>query len=136
MRGPKGSAACPNGPEAIAARVQAGQVRWTGVLVVSFARLLLAVLAQAITAGALSGTGEERPFEAAARWFTVHGTLVDLGTLAILVVLLRREGLTVVDLFRARRGTSLGRSLLQVPVVLVLLGSAGFGAAVVSSPAP
>ena len=119
----------PNSAEAIAARVRAGRITASAIIVVSFARLFLAVLAQTATAGVLHLRGVERPFVAAADWFTVHGTLVDLGSMVLLAVLLRREGLRLRDLFRARRGPSLGRTLLQVPLVLMLLGSVGFSTA-------
>lgn len=121
----------PNSEAAVRARVAAGAIGWPAVLLVSFARLGFALVAQGVTAGVLAARGVERPFVAAADWFTVHGTLVDLGTLALLAWLLRREGLSVADLFRAR-SVPFGRSLLLAPVMLVGLGAVGFAGAAVT----
>lgn len=118
----------PNSETAIAARVATGRVRADAVIVVALARTVLSFLAQGLTALVLWAQGHAEPFVGAQAWFTVHGTLVDVGSLALLVWYLRREGLGLTDLFRARVGPSLGRSLLQVPLILLVVGAVGFSA--------
>jgi hypothetical protein len=66
------------------------------------ARLLLALLFQALLAGLFALRGHPQPWEAAAPWFTVYGSLIDAGCLVALWVLSRREGLRLLDLARAR----------------------------------
>lgn len=119
----------PNSAEALEARARAGVLSWRLVVVVCFARLGLSVAAQAVSAAVLHAQGVERPFEAAAAWFTVHGTLVDLGSLALLAWCLRREGLSVTDLFRAAPRPRWWAVLGQAVVALLLMGAAGAGMA-------
>lgn len=124
------STPAPNSPEALRGRVEAGRITWGAVIIVTCARTVLSFAAQGGTALVLWSQGAAAPYLEAGKWFTVHGTLVDVGSLALLWVLLRREGLTLRDLFRSR-SSSLGRSLLFVPPILLALGVAGFtGAAI------
>lgn len=102
-----------------------------GVLVVApfamvFARFGLAVLFQALTAGGLWLQGATHPWQAAAPWWTVYGSLIDGVCLVALVWLLRAEGMTlrsVVD-FQRRR---IGRDLLLALALLALFLVLGFG---------
>lgn len=118
----------PNAPEAVEARIRSGKILGAGVVLVCFARLVLALLTHGATVAVLGGLGAPDPAEEAARWFTVTGTFIDLGTLALLWILLRREGLSLADLFRAGRDRSVARSLAWAPVYLVGLGMVGFAA--------
>lgn len=116
--------AAPNSQAAVDQRAAAGKVRWDGVLVLCGARLGLSALAQG---GAAAITGEG--FVEAGRWMTVWASAVDLGCLALMAAFLRREGLRLRDLFHAGPPVPLGRSLLQVPVILLGLGALGFSVA-------
>jgi membrane protease YdiL (CAAX protease family) len=100
-----------NAPAAIARRVEAGAVGWAGPLLIMVGRTGLCLVAQALAAAVLWVRGSAAPWEAAAAWWTVWGTLADLGCLAGLVWLTRREGLRLGDLigFERRR---LGRDVL------------------------
>lgn len=117
----------PNSQQAIARRVAAGQVRWDALVILASARLVLALLAQGLAA-LVGRTG----YVEAGAWMTVWASLVDLGCLALLVYFLRREGLGLSDLFRAREPVPLHRTLLLVPLVLVGLGGLGFSVAAVT----
>lgn len=124
--------AAPNSPEAIAGRVARGRVSWTGPVVLSFARTALAFLAQGSTWAVLRLGGVPVRYEDAGRWFTVHGTLVDLGSLALLWFFLRREGLRITDLFRSGRERSLLNALAWLVPLLLLFGAVGFLTAAVT----
>jgi len=52
---------------------------WGGPLLMLLARLLLALLFQALLAGMFALRGHPRPWEAAAPWFTVYGSRIDAG---------------------------------------------------------
>jgi membrane protease YdiL (CAAX protease family) len=83
-------------------------------------RTALCLAAQSLAAGVLWLQGQAAPWEAAAAWWTVWGTLADVGCLAGLVWLTRREGLRLGDLigFDRRR---LGRdALLGLGIFVVL----------------
>jgi membrane protease YdiL (CAAX protease family) len=55
--------------------------------------------------------GDPTPWLSAAPWWSVYGTLIDLGCLLLLLVATRREGLRLADLWNVRRGR-IGRDLL------------------------
>jgi membrane protease YdiL (CAAX protease family) len=115
-----------NSPAAIQRRVAAGRVGWAGPVVMVFGRTALCVAAQALVALVFWLQGRAAPWEAAAAWWTVWGTLADLVCLAGLLWLLRREGLRLGDLFsfdRRRLGRDallgLGIFLVLFPIVMV-----------------
>lgn len=62
------------------------------------ARPALALAAQAMMAGILQRRGQSRPWRAAAGWWMVDGSLVDLGCLCALAALTRSEGIRPRDL--------------------------------------
>jgi membrane protease YdiL (CAAX protease family) len=110
----------------ISGRVRAGRIGWAGLGVMALGRTLLCLLAQAVAAGVLWAQGHAAPWSAAAAWWTVWGTLADVGCLAALVWLLRREGLRLRDLLgfdRARLGRDvvlgLGLVLVVFPVTII-----------------
>ncbi len=104
------------------------------------ARLSLALVTQLFLAGIFLLTKDSHPWQAAASWWMVTGTLVDLGCLVLLIRLTRREGIRLVDLLGIQRSL-VGRDLLLgllytvalVPAILIgsLLTQIFFG-----SPAP
>jgi uncharacterized protein len=74
-------------------RAQAGLIGWAGPLLLVTGRTLLCVLGQALAAAVLWLRQEPAPWTAAAAWWTVWGTVADLGCLAGMAWFLRREGL-------------------------------------------
>jgi membrane protease YdiL (CAAX protease family) len=97
------------------------------------ARTVLAAAAQALAAGLFSLQRHPTPFAAAAAWWTVWGSLVDLGCLAGLYWLLRREGLRLLDLVGLDR-RRLGRDvLLGLAYVAVLFPVCIVGGSLLSS---
>ncbi len=90
----------PNSLPALRERAAAGRLGWSGPVLMLFARLVLALLAQALVAGLFALQGHPSPWEASAPWFTVYGTLIDVGCLVALWRLSRREGLGLFELVR------------------------------------
>lgn len=88
----------PNSRAVLEQRARTGQLTFIGPLLMVFARLVLAFLMQAVVAALYTWRAHPDPWLAAAPWFTVTGTLVDLGSLALLTRLTRREGIRLVDL--------------------------------------
>jgi len=109
-----------NAPAEIERRLRAGRIGWMGPLAMVVGRTLLCVLAQALVAGAFWLQGRAAPWQAAAAWWTVWGTLADLGCLAGLLWLVRREGLRLADLFSFSR-FRLGRDALMGLVYLLIM---------------
>lgn len=101
------------------------QVFWPFMMVV--ARLLLAFLSQALVAWVFFWRRTPHPWEAAAPYWTVYGTLIDLGCLVLAVYLLGREGLRLGDILKPDR-KRWGNALLEglgIGLILSLLGLAG-----------
>src|SRR5208337_2574601 len=88
----------PNSPQEIEKRVSLGQIRWAAPLLFLPARIVFMLISQALFAGCLRLQGRASPFQAAGAWWTVWGTLVDLGCHACLFFLTRRENLRIRDL--------------------------------------
>lgn len=101
----------PNSKIKLKERVQAGRITWRWPLIIVFARLMLAVIAQALVAGFFKLQGHPTPWQAAAPWWIVYGTLIDIGCLVLLAWLARREGIRLSDLISFQR-QNLGRALL------------------------
>jgi membrane protease YdiL (CAAX protease family) len=83
-----------------------------------FARPVFAVAAQGLAATLCRAHGSPDPWRAAAAWLPLYGSLIDIGCLALLWRLSRREGMTLLDLmsFDRRR---LGRDMLLGIVLIV-----------------
>lgn len=106
---------------------------WWPVLLFLPARGVLSFLAQAVTAAILWPTGDLTPWESSRGWWTVYGTLTDAGCLGLLVLLLRREGLRLRDIFGLTR-TNLGPQLRSIPLYLLALLPAVAAAGVATLP--
>ena len=100
-----------NSKEGLRGRAQAGTLTWIWPLLMVFARLFLAVIVQALVAGLFALRGSPTPWQAAAPWWVVYGTLIDFGCLALLAWLTRRESMRLFGLLNFERGR-LGRDLL------------------------
>jgi uncharacterized protein len=64
---------------------------WTGPLLMLGARLVFALAVQAVVAWVFFLRGEATPWLSAAPWWTVYGTLIDIGCLLALTYWMRRE---------------------------------------------
>jgi len=117
----------PNSREARLRRRGAARLTWSGPALMLFARAACAVGAQTIVAAAFAFRASPTPWHDAEPWLPVYGTLVDVGCLALLWRLTRREGIGLLDLVgfeRARlvRDTVLGVALVPASLVFILAG--------------
>jgi hypothetical protein len=99
-----------NSQSQIQTRVAQGRITWIGPLLLVTGRSALIFAAQALVALVAAVQGSPTPWPSAAPWWTVCGTLVDLGCLALMWRITRGEGIPVRDLkghIRWRRGRDL-----------------------------
>jgi hypothetical protein len=91
------------------------------------ARSVSAVAAQALVAAIFALRSSPTPWHDAEPWMPVYGTLIDVGCLALLWQLTRREGIRLSDLFGfdrtcLRRDVLLGLALVPVGLTLIFGG--------------
>lgn len=122
-----------NSPDALRILFSDRNLSWWPVLLFLPARAVLSFLAQVTTAGVLWSTGDPTPWESSRGWWTVYGTLTDTGCLILLVLLLRREGLRLRDVFGLTR-TNLGPQLRASPLYLLALLPAAAAASLATLP--
>jgi membrane protease YdiL (CAAX protease family) len=87
-----------NSQTEIERRVGAGRITWAGPLMAVVSRSVFMVVAQAMVAAIYLLRGHPSPWNAAAPWWTVYGTLVDLGCLVLMRKSTRAEGIRLRDL--------------------------------------
>jgi CAAX prenyl protease-like protein len=92
-----GHATANSQPE-VEKRATRGNISWTGPLMMVTGRTVLAVVAQAIVAFVYLLRHNPSPWQAAAPWWTVYGTVVDIGCLTLMARFTRREGIGLRDL--------------------------------------
>jgi uncharacterized protein len=109
----------------ITKRAAEGRISWAGPLLMVVARSALLMAVQALVALILLDRGRTSPWRAAGDWWTVYGTLVDIGCLLGMKYFTGREGIRLRDLVgqvKMRRGhdlwLGLGYSLLIFPFFL------------------
>jgi uncharacterized protein len=138
---PRRSPASANSHETLLHRREVGTLTWRGPALMLFARPVLAVGAQAVVAAVFALRGSATPWHDAEPWLPVYGTLIDIGCLALLWHLTRREGIGLFDLVgfqRARliRDASLGLALIPISLVFIFGGTYVAGWLVYGAPAP
>jgi len=99
---------------------------WIRPTTVVLARSFFMLVAQGLVAAIYLARGHPSPWNAAAPWWTVYATLVDLGCLALLITFTRAEGIRLRDLIgkiQLRRGQDifLGLGCLAVMVFMFSL---------------
>ena len=90
--------ALANSQVEIEKRLALGQFSWAGPLSLVTSRTVLAVVAQAIVALIYVLRRNPSPWQAATPWWSIYGTLVDIGCLALMTWLTRAEGIRLRDL--------------------------------------
>jgi membrane protease YdiL (CAAX protease family) len=109
-------------------RLQEGRITWKWPVIIVFARLVLAIIAQTLVAGLYMLKGHPTPWQAAAPWWIVYGTLIDIGCFVLLARLARREGIRLLDLISFQR-QRLGKDLLLgvgfIPLFIILVVAGG-----------
>jgi hypothetical protein len=116
----------PNAQASIESRAATGHIPWAGPFIVMLARPLLMIGSQGLVALILAGMHRADPWHAAGYWWTVYGTLVDIGCLAAMFWFTRREGIRMRDLLGPLRlgfgkdiFLGLGYFLLVFPLFLI-----------------
>jgi len=114
-----------NSRSEIEQRVAQGRVTWTGPMTLVVARAFLLVIAQAMVAVVYALCHHPSPWQAAAPWWSIYGTFVDIGCLLLMARFTRAEGIRIRDLIgkvRLRRGrdvfVGIGYYLLIFPCFL------------------
>jgi hypothetical protein len=92
------SSAGTNDLVAIRERVAAGHISWAGPLLVIGLRPTLFLLVQAVLALYFFAMHRPTPLHTAAAWWTVYGTVVDIGCLCAIRYFTLREGIRLRDL--------------------------------------
>jgi len=119
-------AAGPNSRAALIERRADGRVTWTGPALMLLARSAFAIIAQGIAALVLASRGSPHPWADSAVWFPLYAALIDMGCLAALWRLARREGIRLRDLIgfdRARlRWDMLFGIALILPSLILIFG--------------
>ena len=113
------SAADPNSISLLTERARAGTLGWAGPLLLVVGRSVLIIAAQVVAATVIwlrSGTWS---WNGAAKWWTVYGTLVDVGCLALMAAYTRKEGIRLRDLI-GRLRLRWGRDLFLGAGILVV----------------
>jgi uncharacterized protein len=133
--------ASANSHGALLHRREVGTLTWHGPALMLCARPVLAVGAQAAIAVVFALRGSSTAWHDAEPWLPVYGTLIDVGCLALLWRLTRREGIGLLDLVgfeRARliRDASLGLALIPISLVFIFGGTGLAGWLVYGAPAP
>ena len=131
----------PNSREALGRRRDAGTLTWGGPALMLFARPVLGVGAQAVIAAIFALGASPTPWHDAEPWLPVYATLIDVGCLALMWWLTRREGIRLWDLLGVERGrvgrdVLLGLALIPVSLVFIYAGTYAAGWLVYGKPAP
>jgi hypothetical protein len=109
-------------------RVASGQITWAGPVIVMIGRSIFMIAAQALVAAIFAVRGHPSPWNAAAPWWSVWGTLVDIGCLTLMAKFTRAEGIGLRDLIgkiQLRRGQDILLGLGCLLLGMVLFGAAG-----------
>ncbi|MGO9865418.1 MAG: type II CAAX prenyl endopeptidase Rce1 family protein [Terriglobales bacterium] len=117
-----------NSQAELESRVASGQITWAGPVVVMIGRSFFMIAAQGLVAAIFALRGHPSPWNAAAPWWSVWGTLVDIGCLMLMANLTRAEGIGLRDLIgkiRLRRGQDIFLGIGCLLLGMVLFGAAG-----------
>ncbi len=101
-------------------RAREGTLGWAGPLLLVVGRSLLIIAAQAVTVVLIWLHSHTWSWNGAAKWWTVYGTLVDVGCLALMAEYARKEGIKLRDLI-GRVRLRWGRDVFLGLGILVLV---------------
>jgi hypothetical protein len=110
-----------NSPARIEARLRAGKISPLGLALMLPARLVFAFLTFGLVTLIALASGTSHPVTAAASWWMVSGTLIDIGCLIALTLLTRREGIRLVDLLGLGNRPIFRELLFGLVLVLALI---------------
>lgn len=121
-------------------RSTSGQLTWEWPVIIVFARLFFAVIAQSLIA-LLFFSSAPFPYVAAGRWWPVYGILIDLGCFFLITWRASKEGLRFRDLIsldshRLARDILLGLVYVLWFFPLAMVGILGFSLLLYGTPQP
>ncbi len=116
-----------NSSEAIQSRLANGKKPRFGPLLLIFARPFLLLLFQGVTFLLMKAIQVPNAEIAIRNWWTVYGTLVDVGCLGLLLYLTRREGIKIKDLIGFDKKKLKVDILLGLGIILVVFPITIFG---------
>lgn len=117
-----------NAQPSIEERAARGRIPWSGPLLLIVGRSVFLAAGQAIAALILLLRGDATPWESAGHWWTVYGTLADLGCLGLMWRYTRGEGVTLRSLLgrtRWRRGHDIWFGLALCLLIFPLIAVGG-----------
>ena len=121
-----------NIPESIQSRLAEGLIPRFGPLLMLFARPALALLAQGLALFVFTQINVPNASVTVRNWWTVYGTLVDLGCLALLFWLTRREGIRLRDLISFTRAKLKIDLLIGLGIIAVVFPVCVFGGGMIA----
>jgi hypothetical protein len=86
-----------------------------------FTRSILALVLQLLVAAPYFLAGNPNPLESAGHWFTVYGTLIDIGCLILIINLIKRENLILLDLVNIKAQSVVKTLLTSIGYILLFL---------------
>jgi hypothetical protein len=86
-------------------------ISWRWPVTMVFARFILALVLQLLLALVYFSFKDQHPLQSAGRWFTVYGSLIDIGCLILINRQLRKEGIKIRDLLNFDRNR-IGKTIL------------------------
>ncbi len=87
-----------NSVKSLQQKTNEGIPRWRFLLIVVFSRPLLLFIAHLIFAVVFAVLGDKTPFKTAGPYWSVYGTIADIGCLLLLKVGMQKEGMRIADL--------------------------------------
>ena len=124
---------CLNSPESIQSRLTDGRVSRFAPALILLARPGLALLAQGIAVWVLIQMRVPEPTIIVRNWWTVYGTLVDLGCLVLLGWLVKSEGIRLLNLVGFDRGKLKTDILIGLGIFIVIFPLTVFGGGALAS---
>ncbi len=122
-----------NSREAIQNHLTGGCVPRFALVLMLLARPGLALLAQGITILFFIQLNVPSPAIAVRNWWTVYGTLIDLGCLVLLSWLVKREGIRLFDLVSFNRSKFKTDILLGLGIFIIVFPLTVFGGGMLAS---
>ena len=129
-----------NSKDMIKKRADSGQITWKWPLIIVFARLFFALLAQSLVE-ILFFSASPSPYKSAGVWWPVYGTLIDVGCFILITGQVKKEGLRFQDLLnfdphRLGRDVLVGLGFILWVFPLAMAGITGCSLLMFGSPQP
>jgi uncharacterized protein len=112
--------ALKNSTDEIRKRIDTGQISRITTILAVLVRPALFLIVQGLMILILIAVKNKTPALAATSWWTVYGTLVDIGCLITIFILVRREGLRIRDLLSFDKSKFSRDLLIGLSIIIVV----------------